>query len=89
MIAWTGPVIVEPLCLLFTAMWTSNITPEHMTDVLVKYIPKHSRPSLEIREYRPISLISYLGELYAMVCGRIRSKYKIYIKNCGAQDIFC
>ena len=67
MIAWAGAGIVEPLRLLFTAMWTSNTTPEHMTDVLVKYIPKHSRPSLEISEYRPISLISCLGKLYTMV----------------------
>ena len=67
MMAWAGTGIVEPLRLLFTAMWTSNTTPEHMTDVLVKYIPKHSRPSLEISEYRPISLISCLGKLYTMV----------------------
>ena len=48
-------------------MWDSNTTPEHMAEVLVTYIPKHSRPSLEISEYRPISLISCLGKLYTMV----------------------
>ena len=67
MIAWAGAGIAEPLRLLFTAMWTSNTTPENMSDVPVKYIPKHSRPSLEISEYRPISLISCLGKLYTMV----------------------
>ena len=67
MIAWAGAGIAEPLRLLFTAMWASNTTPEHMTDMLVKYIPKHSRPSLEISDYRPISLISCLWKLYTMV----------------------
>ena len=67
MIAWAGSGIVEPLRLLFTAMWTPNTAPEPMTDVLVKYIPKHSRPSLEISEYRPISSISCLGKLYTIV----------------------
>ena len=64
MIAWAGARIVEPLRLLFIAMWASNTTPEHMTDVLVEYIPKHS---LEISGYMPISLISCLGKLYTMV----------------------
>ena len=58
---------MEPLRFLFSAMWTSNTTPGHMMDVLVKYIPKHSRPSLEVSEYRPISLISCQGKLYTMV----------------------
>ena len=67
MLAWAGSRIVEPLRLLFTAMWDSNTTSKHMVEVLVKYIPKHSRPSLEISEYRTISLISCLGKLYTMV----------------------
>ena len=63
----TGIVEHLRIRLLFTIMWRSNTTPEHMTDFLVKYIPKHSRPSLEISEYRPIPLISCLGKLYTMV----------------------
>ena len=66
MFAWAGSGIVEPLHLLFSAMWRYNTTPEHMTDVLVKYIPKHSCPSLDISEYRSISLISCLGKRYTM-----------------------
>ena len=67
MLVWAGLAIVQPLKLLFTAMWESNLTPNSMKEVLVKYIPKGSRPSLEISEYRPISLISCLGKLYTMV----------------------
>ena len=67
MIAWAVAGIVEPLCLLFIAMWASNTTPEHMQDVLVKYMPKHTRPLLDVSEYRPISLVSCLGKLYTMV----------------------
>ena len=37
MLAWAGSGIVEPLRLLFTAMWSSNTTPEHMSKALVKY----------------------------------------------------
>ena len=67
MLLWAGAAIVQPLKILFTAMWETNTTPDSMKEVLVKYIPKHSRPSLEISEYRPISLISCLGKLYTMV----------------------
>ena len=46
MLVWAGLAIVQPLKLLFTAMWESNLTPNSMKEVLVKYIPKGSRPSL-------------------------------------------
>ena len=68
MLLWAGAATVQPLKMLFTAMWETNTTPDSMKEVLVKYTPnKHSRPSLEISEYRPISLISCLRKLYTMV----------------------
>ena len=69
------PNIISNICHLFNCCYATGIYPEHFKTAEIIMIPKENPPSSDPGKYRPISLLNFLGKVFAKLLNNNLTKH--------------
>ncbi|CAL4062938.1 unnamed protein product [Meganyctiphanes norvegica] len=68
------PNIISNLCHLFNCCYAAGIYPNHFKTAEIIMIPKNTAPSANPEKYRPISLLNFMGKIFAKLLNNMLIK---------------
>ena len=61
------PNVISNICHMFNCCYASGVYPEQFKTAEVVMIPKNNTPTTDPEKYRPISLLNFLGKVFAKI----------------------
>ena len=61
------PNIISNICHMFNCCYAAGVYPDHFKTAEIVMIPKNNLPTADPDKYRPISLLNFLGKVFAKI----------------------